>query len=169
MQNGIKILSFIIEVTSTRDKEFSVYTNTGKQEVNIGAPGEFVLVANDVYFPTGERKPGEIIYHSQKWVLESLSNDTLDGKTLKYAYATSTLDNAKLIYVGNSQYVVQKDGKNLELERWKLHKVWKDKEEKVVEEYGNIDVNCTYAFKTPSYGNDNQKFVIRYYNGYYYI
>jgi len=106
---------------------------------------------------------------SQKWVLEQLGKDVLDGKTVKYSYGSSILDYAKLVYVGNDQYVIQKDGKNIQLQRWVTREYYDESTKKVAygRKYG--DINCTYSYQTPSYGDDNQRFVIRYINANYYI
>jgi len=55
-------VSNIIEVTSTRDKEYSTWASYGKVETNIGAPGEFVLVPNNMYFDNGVQKEDELPY-----------------------------------------------------------------------------------------------------------
>jgi len=105
---------------------------------------------------------------TQKWKLEGIGKDVLDGKSLKYAYGSSSLDDAKLIYVGQDQYVIQKNGKNLNHYAVEGY-LTKNEAGEVVEKLRYKRTDFTLEFKTANYNDEFQRFAIKKMEGFYYI
>jgi len=107
---------------------------------------------------------------SQSWVLEkATTGDNYDGKSIRFLDGNTSVDGAKLVYVGNNMYAIQKDGKNLEINRNQLTQVYDHKTNTVSEKVSSVYIHVTYSFKTPNYSFNNQKFMVKKLGSCYYI